>query len=104
MEETIGDPAYGGGKLGQIFADADREFAAKVAAHERRDQISKDQFKIDLTEMTCTCPVARKREHWSHRAVGKTKMGRSIRRRLFASRLRIVPNAHCGCGLVSRLK
>lgn len=56
VEETIGDPAYGGGNTRQIFADADREFAAKVAAHGRRDQISKDQFKIDLTEMTCTCP------------------------------------------------
>jgi len=56
VEETIGDCAYGGGNTRQIFADANRPLVAKVAAHGRRDQISKEQFQIDLTEKTCTCP------------------------------------------------
>ena len=57
VEETVGDCAYGGGNTRQLFADAGRELVAKVAAHGRRDQISKDQFQIDLDEMTCTCPA-----------------------------------------------
>jgi hypothetical protein len=57
VAETIGDCAYGGGNTRQIFADAERGLVAKVAVHGRRDQISKDQFKIDLDEMTCTCPT-----------------------------------------------
>ena len=43
--------------VGQIFADANRKLVAKVAAHGRRDQISKDQFLIDLEQMNCTCPA-----------------------------------------------
>jgi hypothetical protein len=57
VEETVGDCAYGGGNTRQIFADANRQLVAKVAVHGRRDQISKDQFQIDLDEMTCTCPA-----------------------------------------------
>ena len=57
VEETLGDCAYGGGNTRRIFADAGRELVAKAAVHGRRDQISKDQFQIDLDEMTCTCPA-----------------------------------------------
>jgi hypothetical protein len=57
VEETVGDCAYGGGNTRQIFADAHRRLVAKVAAHGRRDQISKDQFLIDLVQMICTCPA-----------------------------------------------
>jgi transposase len=57
VEETIGDCAYGGGNTRQEFADANRKLVAKVAAHGRRDQISKDAFQIDLDQMTCTCPA-----------------------------------------------
>ena len=57
VEETVGDCAYGGGNTRQIFADENRKLVAKVALHGRRDQISKDQFRIDLVEMSCTCPA-----------------------------------------------
>jgi len=57
VEETVGDCAYGGGNTRQIFADAQRNLVAKVAVHGRKDQISKDQFQINLDEMTCTCPA-----------------------------------------------
>jgi transposase len=57
VEETVGDCAYGSGNTRQIFADANRKLVAKVAAHGRPDQISKDQFLIDLEEMNCTCPA-----------------------------------------------
>jgi hypothetical protein len=57
VEEIVGDCAYGGGNTRQIFADENRKLVAKVAIHGRRDQISKDQFRIDLFEMSCTCPA-----------------------------------------------
>lgn len=57
VEETVGDCAYGGGNTRQIFADAQRTLVAKVAVHGRRDQISKEQFLIDLVERSCTCPA-----------------------------------------------
>jgi hypothetical protein len=56
VDETIGDCAYGDGETRQRFADANRKLVAKVAAQGRRDQITKDQFQIDLDQMTCTCP------------------------------------------------
>jgi hypothetical protein len=56
VDETIGDCAYGDGETRQQFTDANRKLVAKVAAQGRRDQITKDQFQIDLDQMTCTCP------------------------------------------------
>lgn len=56
VKEAIGDCAYGAGKTRQEFADANRKLVAKVASRGRRDQISKDKFRIDLDEMSCTCP------------------------------------------------
>jgi transposase len=57
VEETIGDCAYGDGNTRQTYADAGRKLVAKIPYRGRRDQISKDQFTIDLEEMTCTCPA-----------------------------------------------
>ena len=57
VEETIGDCAYGDGKTRQAYADAGRKLVAKIASRGTRDQISKDAFKIDLEQMTCTCPA-----------------------------------------------
>ena len=56
VEETIGDCAYGDGNTRQEFADAGRKLVAKVASRGTRDQISKDEFQIDVSRMTCTCP------------------------------------------------
>jgi hypothetical protein len=56
VEETIGDCAYGDGNTRQAFADVNRKLVAKVAAHGRHGQLSKEQFKIDLQLMSCTCP------------------------------------------------
>lgn len=57
VEETIGDCAYGDGNTRQEYADAGRKLVAKMPSRGSRDQISKDEFKIDLEEMTCTCPA-----------------------------------------------
>ena len=57
VEETIGDCAYGSGNTRQAFSDEDRKLVAKVSRHGRRGQIPKEEFRINLENMTCTCPT-----------------------------------------------
>ena len=57
VEETIGECAYGSGNTRQAFADEDRKLVAKVSRHGGRGQIPKEEFRINLEEMTCTCPT-----------------------------------------------
>jgi transposase len=57
VEETIGDCAYGSGNTRQTFADKERKLVAKVGRHGRRGQIPKKEFRINLEDMTCTCPA-----------------------------------------------
>jgi len=57
VEETIGDCAYGSGNTRQAFADEERKLVAKVGRHGRRGQIPKEEFRINLEKMTCTCPT-----------------------------------------------
>ena len=59
VEETIGDCAYGSGNTRQAFADEERKLVAKVSRHARRGQIPKAEFRIDLEQMTCTCPAGK---------------------------------------------
>ena len=73
VEETIGDCAYGGGNTRQEYADAERKLVAKIPSRGSRGQISKDKFKIDLEQMTCTCPAGQttrklmRRGYWQDR-------------------------------------
>ncbi|HEY8601031.1 MAG TPA: IS1182 family transposase [Thermomicrobiales bacterium] len=55
--EAVADCAYGDGETRQAFADAGRQLVAKVP--QRRDQahFPKDDFRIDLEMVTCTCPA-----------------------------------------------
>ena len=57
VEETIGDCAYGSGNTRQAFADVQRKLVAKVSRHGHQEQISKEEFQIDLERMICTCPA-----------------------------------------------
>lgn len=57
IEETIGDCAYGDGGTRQEFADAGRPLVAKVPDRPQTEQFPKEDFKIDLETMTCTCPT-----------------------------------------------
>ena len=57
VEETIGDCAYGSGNTRQTFADEERKLVAKIGRHGRRGQIPKEEFQINLEDMTCTCPA-----------------------------------------------
>jgi Transposase DDE domain/Transposase domain (DUF772) len=56
VDETVGDCAFGDSGTRQAFAAAGRRLVAKVP--QRRDQayFPKEDFRIDLDAMTCTCP------------------------------------------------
>lgn len=57
VEETIGDCAFGDGATRQQFADTGRTLVAKVPDRPETEQFPKQDFKIDLEAMTCTCPA-----------------------------------------------
>ena len=57
VEETLGDAAYGDGNTRQAFADAGRTLIARVPGRPNRKHFPKDDFRIDLNEVTCTCPA-----------------------------------------------
>lgn len=57
VSETVADCAYGSGATRQAFADDERILIAPVVSRRRADQLSKDDFQIDLEHGTCTCPA-----------------------------------------------
>lgn len=57
VEESIGDCAYGDGATRQEFADAGRKLVAKVPDRPQTAHFPKEDFRIDLATMTCTCPA-----------------------------------------------
>ena len=54
---ALGDAAYGDGDTRQAFADAGRSLIARVPGRPNRKRFPKDDFRIDLKEVTCTCPA-----------------------------------------------
>ena len=57
VEETVGDCAYGDSETRQAFAEAGRKLVAKVANRRGQAQFPKEDFRIDLETMSCTCPA-----------------------------------------------
>lgn len=55
--ETMGDCAYGDGNTRQIFAEAERKLVAKVASRRGQAHFPKEEFRLDLKTMSCTCPA-----------------------------------------------
>ena len=82
-EETIGDCAYGDGNTRQAYADAGRKLVAKVARRRSGDLISKDQFQIDLEEMTCTCPAGQTTRTLIRQGYRRDRGGKKYPRRAF---------------------
>jgi hypothetical protein len=60
VEEVVGDCAYGGGDTRQTFAEAGRKLVAKVAKRRGGAQFPKEDFRIDLEEMSCIYPAGQK--------------------------------------------
>jgi len=53
----VGDCAYGNGDTRRTFVEAGRELVAKVAGRRGGTQFPKEDFRIDLETMSCTCPA-----------------------------------------------
>ena len=68
VEETVGDCAYGNTETRQLFADAGRRLVAKVASRRGGTQFPKEDFRIDLEMMSCTCPPDRRCGRWCRTA------------------------------------
>jgi transposase len=83
VEETIGDCAYGDGSTRQAYADAGRKLVARVAPRGNGDQISKDEFHIDLEQMTCTCPAGQTTRTLIRRGYGRDRGGKRFPRQAF---------------------
>jgi transposase len=83
VAETIGDCAYGDGSTRQAYADAGRKLVARVAPRGNRDQISKDEFHIDLEEMSCTCPAGQTTRTLIRQGYRRGRGGRRFPRRAF---------------------
>jgi hypothetical protein len=60
VEEAVGDCAYGDSETRRLFADAGRKLVAKVASRRGQAQFPKEDFRIDLEAMSCTCPAGQK--------------------------------------------
>jgi hypothetical protein len=60
VEETVGDCAYGDCNTRQTFAEAGRKLVAKMAGRRGGAQFPKEDFRIDLESMSCTCPAGQK--------------------------------------------
>lgn len=56
-EAVIGDCAYGDGDTRQDFDDAGRTLIARLPARPDSRYFPKEDFRIDLDAMTCTCPA-----------------------------------------------
>ena len=83
VAETIGDCAYGDGATRQAYADAGRKLVAKVAPHGGGEQISKDQFEIDLDQMSCTCPAGQTTRRLIRRGYWRDRDGKKHPRQAF---------------------
>jgi transposase len=83
VAETIGDCAYGDGATRQAYADAGRKLVARVARHGGSDQISKDQFEIDLDHMSCTCPAGQTTRTLVRRGYSRDRDGKKHPRQAF---------------------
>jgi hypothetical protein len=59
-EEVVGDCAYGDSNTRLTFAEAGRKLVAKVANRRGGTQFPKEDFRIDLGSMSCTCPAGHK--------------------------------------------
>ena len=57
VEEAMGDAAYGDGGTRQAFADAGRKLVARMPGRPDRQRFPKDDFVIDLSASSCTCPA-----------------------------------------------
>ena len=57
VTEVMADAAYGDGRTRQVFAESHRTLRAKVPKRPHRSRFPKEDFVIDLPQLSCTCPA-----------------------------------------------
>jgi Transposase DDE domain/Transposase domain (DUF772) len=57
VEATVGDCAFGASDTRRAFTDVGRKLVAKMPNRRSQRYFPKEDFRIDLAAMTCTCPA-----------------------------------------------
>ena len=83
VEAALGDCAYGTGWNRQRFDEAGIRLLAKVPASRRGEGFGKQEFEIDLDQMTCRCPAGQVTSKLVRHGYERDKAGRMRARRAF---------------------
>jgi hypothetical protein len=81
VEAALGDCAYGSGPNRERFEDAGIQLLAKVPAQPSSERFSKQDFEIDLEQMTCRCPAGQVTSKLVRHGYERDKAGRALRAR-----------------------
>lgn len=81
IEAALGDCAYGSGPNRERFEEAGIPLLAKVPAQRRGEHFSKQEFEIDLEQMTCRCPAGQLTSKLRRHGYERDQAGRPIRLR-----------------------
>ena len=81
LEAALGDCAYGSGPNRERFEEAGIELLAKVPAQRSSERFTKQEFEIDLEQMTCRCPAGQVTSKLRRHGYERDKAGRPVRLR-----------------------
>ncbi len=97
-ETVVADCAYGDGLTREEFAEAGYDLLARAPGRPRSDRFVKEDFRIDLGSMTCTCPAGQVTADLRAMGSRRLRSGERIRDRYF----RFNRAACAGCELRPR--
>lgn len=97
-EQVVGDTAYGDGLTRAEFAANGYDLTARVPGRPRSERFVKEDFRIDLDRMTCTCPAGQVTAELRSMGSRVLRSGERIRDRYF----RFDRAACAGCDLRPR--
>lgn len=81
VEAALGDCAYGSGPNRERFEKAGIELLAKVPAPRSSEYFGKQEFEIDLEQMTCRCPAGQVTSKLVRHGYERDRAGRPTRPR-----------------------
>jgi hypothetical protein len=79
IEAALGDCAYGSGPNRERFEEAGIPLLAKVPSQPNGERFPKEEFEIDLEQMTCRCPAGQVTSKIRRHGYERDKAGRPIR-------------------------
>ena len=83
VEAALGDCAYGDGATREEFEEAGYELQAKLPKRGKKDQLSKEAFRIDLEARSCTCPSGQTTHTLVNAGIREDRRGRQHQLKTF---------------------